>query len=372
MKITINIARQISQCHKTWDDLLPEGHHLKSRHLQAFENAGIEDIENNYLQVYLKDKLIGLLYLQQFRFRHRHVHFSRPASILSKLVQLILPAHVPLLICGNLFRIDYQGFYFTNPAQQHLVFDAIELFIRQNKIKPAGIIVKDCATAFLEQNTRLFKYRFFNGDVTMELNRRANWLQFDDYINDLHKNYRQRAKKIMNAFAGIQIKELDAGGIIELASAIEKLYWNVVNKQTIKLGTVNAAYFYTLKTDLQHNFEFYAMYLDNRMVGFYTFIFYDTRMETHYIGLDYEANKKYKLYFNILFLSIQKMITQQYDILELGRTSREAKLNLGAMPKQIFNYIKLSNPLVKFTVYYLLNRFNKTANHNQSERNPLK
>jgi hypothetical protein len=373
LKINITIAKHISECLNPWDDFLPAHHHLKSRHLLAFENAKIEDVENNYVQIFLKDKSIGLLYLQQFTFKHKHLNFNQQQTFKSKFIQFVLPAQLPLLICGHLFRVDFQGFYFKNQAHEMLVFDAIELFIQHNKSnKPSGIIIKDCEAPFVEQKAEFFKYHFFNGDVTMELSRRPHWLCFDDYLKDLNKNYLQRAKKIIKSFAVIEKKELTAAQIIEQAGVIEKLYWNVVNKQTIKLGTVNAAYFYELKNDLQQNFEFHGLYQNNVMVGFYTFIFYNGAMETHYIGMDYEANKTYKLYFNILFLSTQKMIEQQYNKLELGRTAREAKVNLGALPKQIFNYIKVKNPIIKITVYYFLKRFNKAANHNLVERSPLK
>jgi hypothetical protein len=373
LKITITIAKQISECSSLWNDFLPLQHHLKSRRLQAFENAKIEDVESNYLQVFLRDKLIGLVYLQQFTFKHKHLNFSQQQTFKSKLIQFVLPAQLPLLICGHLFRIDFQGFYFKSKAHEVLVFDAIELFIEQSKTnKPCGIIIKDCEAPFVEQKAAFFKYHFFNGDVTMELSRRLHWLNFDDYLKDLNKNYLQRAKKIIKSFAEIERRELTAAEIIEQTLAIENLYWNVVNKQTIKLGTVNAKYFYELKNDLQQNFEFHALYQNNVMVGFYTFIFYDGEMETHYIGLDYEANKTYKLYFNILFLSTQKMIELQFNKLELGRTAKEAKVNLGALPKQIFNYIKAKNLIVKITVYYFLKRFNKAANHNLIERSPLK
>ncbi len=373
MKITIKIEKKIAAYKSDWDNFLPEKHHLKVTHLQAFENAEVDNIETHYVQVFLKDKLIGLVYLQQFTFKHEHLNFNRQQTFKSRVIKFVLPAQLPLLVCGHLFRIDFQGFYFKNQAHDVLVFDAIELFMQHNKNnKPCGIIIKDCKEAFVEQHVQLFKYHFFNGDVTMELSRRRHWLTFDDYLKDLNKNYLQRAKKIIKSFAEIEKRELTATEIIEQAPAIEKLYWNVVNKQSIKLGTINAAYFYELKTDLQQNFEFYALYHDDVMVGFYTFIFYNGTMETHYIGMDYEANKTYKLYFNILFLSTQKMIERKDDKLELGRTAREAKVNLGALPKQIFNYIKVKNPIVKITVYYFLKRFNKAANHNLVERSPLK
>jgi hypothetical protein len=373
LKINITIAKEISKCLNSWDNFLPMQHHLKSRHLLAFENARIDDVENNYLQVFLKDKLIGLVYLQQFTFKHKHLNFKQQQTLKSKFIQFVLPAQLPLLICGHLFRIDFQGFYFSDKAHEILVFDAIELFIQHNKgNKPCGIIIKDCAAPFVEQKVLFFKYHFFNGDVTMELNRRPHWLSFDDYLKDLNKNYLQRGKKIIKSFAEIERKELSAAEIIEQTMAIEKLYWNVVHKQTIKLGVVNAKYFYELKKDLQQNFEFHALYKNDIMVGFYTFIFYAAAMETHYIGIDYEANKTYKIYFNILFLSTQKMIERQLNKLELGRTAREAKVNLGALPKQIFNYVKIKNPIVKITVYYFLKKFNKAASHNVVERSPLK
>jgi hypothetical protein len=299
LKISIHISKNINAIKTAWDELLPKNHHLQSKHLLAFENSNIDDVENNYIQIFLKEKQIGIIYLQQFIFQHKHLNFNNDKQFKSTLIKLVLPKRLPLLVCGHLFRIGYQGFYFKNESHNNLVFEAIELFNQQNKQKPCGIIIKDCNEVFIEQQSKVFDYHFFNGDVTMEIHRRAHWKTFDDYLKDLHKKYLQRAKKIIKAFDGIEKKLLSANEIIENKVAIEKLYWNVVNKQTIKLGTVNANYFYELKKDLEGDFEFYALYKNGSMVGFYTFIFYDGEMETHFIGLDYEANKTHNIYFNM-------------------------------------------------------------------------
>ncbi len=372
MKITITITNKISDCSTIWDGVLPQKHHLHSSHLLAFEKSNIEDVENNYIQVFLKDKLIGIVYLQQFLFQHKHLNFNNDKQIKSRLIKLLLPKRLPLLVCGHLFRIGYQGFYFKNESHNNLVFDAIELFKQQNNYKPCGVIIKDCAAVFVEHQSKIFDYHFFNGDVTMEIHRREQWKTFDDYLKDLHKKYLQRAKKIIKAFDGIEQKALSANEIIENKISIEKLYWNVVNKQTIKLGVVNTNYFYELKRDLGDDFEFYALYKNNLMIGFYTFIFYDSEMETHFIGLDYEENKTHSIYFNILFFGIQKMIERQYNKLELGRTAKEAKVNVGALPKQIFNYVNVKNKLAKITLNYFLKRFNTVEDNKQMDRTPLK
>jgi superoxide dismutase len=243
---------------------------------------------------------------------------------------------------------------------------------RNRKLNPCGIILKDCKEVFPKEKYATSKYHFFSGDVTMEITRRQHWNTFDDYLNDLTKKYFKRAKKIMQAFDGVVVKELSAAEILENAAEIERLYWNVVNKQKVRLGTINAAYLYELKEDLKQNFELHVLYCNHVMIGFYTYIFYNTEMETHYIGLDYSYNNIHKTYFNILFLSVQKMIERKYEKVELGRTSKEAKANLGAYPKQIFNYIKVKNPLAKITLQYFLKRFNRSENQKQLERSPLK
>jgi hypothetical protein len=373
LTISINHVRQIAALKDVWDEFLPEMHHLKQRHLQPLEKAQLPDIENHYLQIFLKDKLIGLAYLQLFRFSPAHLNFSAPKTIQSKLIKFFLPNPLHLLICGNLFRINFQGFYFKNEQHNAFIFDAIELFVKQHKkLNPRGIIIKDCKEVFLEEKYTASKYRFFNGDVTMEITRRQHWNTFNDYLNDLTKKYCKRAKKIIQAFESAVTKELNAAEILGNAAAIEQLYRNVINKQQARLGIINAAYLYELKLDLGQHFELHAVYVNNVMIGFYTYIFYAGEMETHYIGLDYVYNETHKTYFNILFLSVQKMIDCKYEKLELGRTAKEAKANLGAFPKQIFNYVKVKNPLAKITLNYFLKRFNRSENQKQSERSPLK
>ncbi|MEQ1554529.1 MAG: hypothetical protein ABL929_10140, partial [Ferruginibacter sp.] len=142
MKIAINHTNKINDWSQAWDEFLPQNHHLKSNHLLAFEKSNLDDIENNYLQVFLKEKLIGVVYLQQFLFQHKHLNFNNDKQFKSKLIKLVLPKQLPLLVCGHLFRINFQGFYFKNELHNSLVFDAIELFNNKKKYNPCGIILK--------------------------------------------------------------------------------------------------------------------------------------------------------------------------------------------------------------------------------------
>jgi predicted N-acyltransferase len=372
-KLSIRVNPQLAGIANDWDEMLPINHHLQSAHLIAFENANTADIQTFYVQVYLKEKFIGIVYLQKFSFQSKHLSFANKNGFAAKLVHFILPDKVPLLICGHLFRVNFQGFYFKEQKYYSYLFDALQAAIKDKSIdSPSGIIVKDCETVFAQPRCRQFGFRYFDGDVTMELHRRSNWNTFENYLDDFKKNYRQRAKKIRDALNGIIIKQYSAEEIQANSTEIQLLYQNVIEKQSVRLCTVNPNYFYELKKDLKHNFEFYALFIENKMIGFYTFIFYEKEMETHFIGLDYEANKQFQLYFNILFFGVEKMIERKYNTLELGRTAREAKANLGAVPKQILNYIHIKNRLIKLALNFFLNKFNDLEDTANLNRNPLK
>lgn len=373
MIITIATNKQISEIARFWDDFLPEKHHLKSRHLLALERSRLPEIKNYYIQISVKEKAIGVAYIQLFNFTPAQLNFKNPGAFKTNIITSILPQQLNLLICGNIFRINFQGFYFKNEQHNSLIFEAIELFVTQNKtLKPRGIIVKDCKEIFSGNKFADLKYLFFDGDVTMEIARRPDWQNFNSYLNDLNKKYAKRAKKIIKAFEGVTKRELNAAEILENAPELEKLYLNVVSNQQVKLGTINISYLHELKLDLKQNFELHALYINDVMIGFYTFIFYEDDMETHYIGLDYQYNSIHKTYFNILFLSVEKMIERKFDRLELGRTAKDAKASLGAYPKQIFNYVKLKNPIAKIALKHFLKKFNRLQYQINNVRLPLK
>ncbi len=371
MSISYKIVDSIKGLSEDWDAMLPQQHHLSKKNLTIVEEAKPENLYYKYVHIYDTKKLIGVAYFQVFNFNYTHINFKKENCVRSKLLRWLLPKHLPILICGNLFRINQQSFYFITQTYNHLIFDVINILKKELAHKPSGILLKDCETPINESLVAQNKFTFFNSDVTMDFKNR-NWATFEDYQKALSKKYRKRAVKILDNFRPIHIQELTAADIKNNSAIIEKLYWNVVNKQTVKLGTINATYFYNLKNTLQHNFEFHALYLNDKMVGFYTYIFYEKDMETHYIGLDYEVNQTHNTYFALLFLGTKKMIEKCCNTLELGRTAKEAKANLGAVPKQIYNYIYIKNKFANMALQLILKRFNKEENDKELNRNPFK
>lgn len=369
LPIHITYTHTIAEYKNEWDAFVHNQPQLCCAQLMAFEQAKVPDIVPVYVKLYIEKVLEAVIYLQLFTFNKKHINAA--GSKATALLQFFLPAKLTILVCGHLFRINYTGYYFKNKANEHLIFDCIQTFVAQYGATN-GMIIKDVPKPFATAAYSQKGFHFFDADVTMVITKRQYWHTFNDYLADLNKKYLQRAKKIIQSFEGITQVEFGAADILANSTIIQTLYNHVVDKQMVKLGYVNANYFYYLKKSLGAKFQFIALYKQQQIVGFYSFIFYDTTMETHFIGLNYEVNKTHQLYFNILLLGIKKMIEAGYISLELGRTAKDAKINVGATHSPIINYIKVSNIFAKLILRFLLKQYKNKDIGNLVNRHPLK
>lgn len=88
--------------------------------------------------------------------------------------------------------------------------------------------------------------------------------------------------------------------------------------------------------------------------------------------MDYELNEKYNLYFNILFDSTAMAIDGQKQLLELGRTAREAKANLGCKAVYFNDYMKLNSKIAIKAADWFGTNFQKSMGEEWQKRNPFK
>lgn len=365
----------ISDIANFWDNFLPEKHHLGSAELFALEKSQLPHIQYKYLVIEDNKIPIGLAYLQLLNFNSAHYNneiLNKPK--LEKIKDYILKKHTNVLICGNLFRCDFQGFYFKYPENKHVILDVVKHFAKKNefKIKFTGALIKDCESVLDSKQVNEYCYKPFLDDIIMQLNVNNQWNTFEDYQNELSRKYAQRAKKIRNHKTEIESKELDLTSVVENASLLEKLYLNVASKQPIKMGLLNANYFVEMKRILANNFKIVGYYIEKELVAFSSFLSGTDKLEIHYIGFDYAQNEKHKLYFNIIFDGLEMAIQDKKQKLYLGRTALEAKASAGAKPIYVTNYIwtKLGLPTL---VYNFFNKyFKNNASNEWKTRHPFK
>jgi len=355
-----------------WDLILPRNHSLLSKNLRVVENARPDEMGFKYLLVHKNESLCGVVYLQHLKVKPSHFDGStidKPG--LGWLKKCVNNQFSDMLICGNIFRIHFPGYFFKNPKDENLIFEVLTDFIKSNKENGrfCGILLKDCP----EPLTVDRKFKPYHDDVTMELTIREEWESFEDYKNDLSKKYLQRCRKIQKARELLQVKTFTCEDILENSSRIQDLYLNVAMKQSLRIGFINSAYFYEMKKCYGDQFILNGYYLDNELVAFSSHILYpNDKMEIHYIGLNYAVNEQYCLYFNILFDGLKLAIENNKKQLELGRTARLAKASLGALPLQVHNYIFLKSGVPSLAFSFFSAWFLKKIGEEWTERNPFK
>jgi hypothetical protein len=360
-----------------WRKILPENHHLQCRDIEALEHTMPEDIQFKYVNIYDSGELIGVMYLQCLKFNSKHYHhgvLDKPVIKLMK--EFILSRSADILICGNIFRVNFQGFYFKDKSKKELIFDCLNLYRQEMKSEKnfCGILVKDCSREFKATQFTCHGFKTFNQDLTMELSIRENWKNFDDYLGDLSRKYRQRANKITKSAEALVVKDLSVDDLIHEKSRINELYMNIVSQQTIAIGILNSDYFIQMKTALGDNFKVFGYYKDQQLLSFSSHIYYTPKaaMEIHYIGLDYQFNTTYNLYFNILYDGIKTAIKHQFKLIEMGRTAREAKANAGAHAVENFNYIWIRPGITRLAMNSMGRWFESTVGDDWKKRNPFK
>lgn len=360
-----------------WNEILPDAHHLKTANLSVFEKAHLKDFEFRYLTIKKRGKIAGLVYFQILHFKKDHYKsLTTNSPLLEKIEDAVLNRDLKIFATGNFLRVNFPGIYvFENKLNADEVITCIEHYIQSLKRsqRPTLLILKD-----LKDNEELggtmkhFGYRHFPEDIAMELKIRREWESFDDYVGALSKKYVQRIRKTRESFKQVRRIELSEEEIYENREKINKLYHQIMSKQTIRLGLIDADYLLACKRHSPVNFKVFAYYLNDELIAFTSNIIYRNKWEVHYIGMNNHYNNQYKIYLNILLDGIKDAINNKKHSLELGRTAREAKAICGCEPVYFTNYYKVKGPVAKLIFKLLEKNFKDNEGDEWKKRNPFK
>lgn len=356
-----------------WDSFLPPYHHLKSGELAALEQAAPDGVQFAYLTLSKNNQWLGLVALQVVEIKPSQLQPKIWKNlILNKVKDLIFCKPRHLLVCGNAFRNEVPGFYFSKIEDEALLFEVMQNFERKNpfKLRFAGQIIKDWSTDLKVADQHGFAP--IENDLLMEMAVSPEWTTFSDYLARLSKKYQQRARKIRQALAGIEVKPLEEMDLHLLSPQLTQLFENVVQQQPFRLSALPGSYFLSLKQVLKDRFEVMGYFLGDELVAFSSQLHRNEEtLEIYYIGLNYEANEKHSLYFNLLFDGLEAAILHRKRVLKLGRSSFDAKASLGATPVEGRHLVRMKRGLPAFVFRLVATWFQSQEKPGWKSRNPL-
>jgi hypothetical protein len=367
-----DFLNNLSEKNVEWDAILPENHHLKSKNLAIYENNA--STENVYAIVYENKQVIGLIYAQKISLSAKDVNFSMlKLAGWGCIFKTILSENcaLKLLVCGNLFRNGFQGFYFKENHGEQVVMTALNDYIlNQNEI--AGVLIKDCKSKIEFDKFETGNFKKLEDDFVMSMEIKSNWNNLETYTSELSKKYRKRLQKIKEASKDLIFRQLNPEELVLYKDKMYALYSQIYQKQDINLGKLLPDYFIKMQEILGDQFKVMGVFFEEKLIAFSSHIDEEQhRSEIHYIGIDYAYNERFNIYFNLLYWGLEMAIEGQKTVLDLGRFAQVAKASLGAKPVYMQNYVFLKKPIVKWGFGFFFDRFYAKLEKDLSFRNPF-
>lgn len=362
--IHYKLFNSINQVPDSWDTLIINDLFFKTAFLKATELGMPDTIKPYYLAVFSNEKLCGIAILQ-------HVDFNLGASLkeadtvikknVFKAINLVAKGQI--IVLGNLLQTGQHG-YFVDTTVIDLepffstVNDAIADLSQQIKLQTGKsvkcILLKDYnqLDALHQQNHFLNKNHFFEVKVqpNMVLKLPKDWHTFNGYTQALNKKYRRRYTTALKKSTSINLKILNLEEVELLQKEMYELYRSVSDSATINLFVLPENHFTTLKRHLKDDFQIYAYFLNETLIGFFSLINNKDTLDTYFLGYNNDLNHKYQIYLNMLYEMIKHGVAFNYSQIIFARTAMEIKSSVGAKPEDMIMYMKHTNPFLNFVL----------------------
>ena len=356
-----------------WDEM--KSNSLRSYYLQFIEESNPGDLNFRYIIIEeiagAEKEICGILYFQLLKFTKKNIQFNNSffLSMLASIVLIFRPFN--FLVCGNLFAVNFPALCFKEEKIKRS--QLLEIITEIHKSEKSDVLIlKDLDDNFSPSLMEKFSLTPYKTDVTMSLSMDPEWNTIDDYIKYLTKKYKKRTEKIIEAGKKMILKELNAEEILTESKQIRNLFNQVVSNQTVRMGLIGENYFYEYKNRFPEEFTFIGYYYNSNLVAFTTYIEHSKILEIHYIGINYTFNKSFMIYFNILLNGLERAIQYKKEHLELGRTAREAKANIGGKAVYFNDYINIKGWLANFLSEKFIAYFQTEMGEEWTEKHPFR
>lgn len=337
-----------------WQRMVPANNLMfQFSYLKHLEENQQGNMRFKYVLVRQNEALMGVAYFQVVQFSGTQLsNYHAESSIVNRIKDWVLPLiKVEMLVGANLLMTGEKGFYCKTGISETDMAD-MYLQVVQHIFKSETQIGAFLMTDIFETDSVLrqkfeaegFHPIYEEPDMKMQL--RPEWKSIDDYLNSISSKYRVRAKKCMALSGSLVRKNLSEQEVKNFEPDIYRLYKNTIAKSTFNLFELQPGFFTGQKQLFGERYMVFGYFLNDKLVGFNSLYCNQKSGEVHYIGLDYEVNKKHHTYQRMLYDMVECGIEQQFARLHFGRTASEIKSTVGAVPVTVNGILKHRNFIV--------------------------
>jgi predicted N-acyltransferase len=377
---SFKIYSSLTNIPNSWDGLASNNIFLSRDYLEILLLSAPQNIQCHFIGLFLKEELVGIAVSQYINLSKVNSFGERDDCIKTNVREFVFKNFSSnVLVIGNNMLTGQNGWCFNSklPASEGLALlkkatDELKKKLRENGIKIHLTIFKDFSEEGIKYfNIPEFKSFFkFTTQPNMIFEIKQSWTNFDAYIADKTKKYRDQYKRARKKAEGISKRKLSLEEIMKYNSRIYDLYRNVANNAPFNTFYLSENHFETLKKVLKDKFLFYGYFIGDDLIGFNTLIKNGTDIDTYFLGYDEVHQREKMLYLNMLYDMIGFSINKGYRRVIFARTALEIKSSVGAKPVDIYGMMQHSNPFINLFVAKTFSYFEPKMEW--KERNPFK
>ena len=386
--LDVSIHQNIDDIVGRWNDLVPDETFAQGKYLKTLERTNPDNLRNLYVLLSRDESDVAAILIQVLVLNmsesFNYDNYTTDRSYWSRTWQRVRQWFVSLitfrmLTVGNLYLTGQYGIHFADdsytPEVQFDIVDGLLKYLKKELCNTPfrfnGILYKDFFVDKAPSNVKELGMESFTIDPNMILPLRGSWQSFDDYLLDMRSKYRVRLKNAMRKFKGIERRILNQEEINKHRDRMYDLYTQILDGSGFVLAMGKQPYFAVLKEELKEDLVVTGYFLDDELIGFYTWVMEGSKMDSHFIGFEKSINMKFQLYLNILLDLVRDAIDNKASSLYYYRTALEIKSSVGAEPHDMFCFFKHTNPLINKLVIPLSFKY-FVPQQNWKQRHPFK
>lgn len=150
----------------------------------------------------------------------------------------------------------------------------------------------------------------------------SRFQSWESYMKSLRADYRRRIKHLSRPFSGIKMKQEGCSCFDE---QMYNQYLDVLKRSKGKLETLSLNFFQNLSS----NFNLTTYYNQEKLIGWFISTVFREKYYFFLGGIDYDMNKQFNTYLNILFGVLREGIEKNASYIDLGQTAEIPKLRMG-------------------------------------------
>ncbi|MBS0263447.1 MAG: GNAT family N-acetyltransferase [Planctomycetes bacterium] len=177
-------------------------------------------------------------------------------------------------------------------------------------------------------------------------------------VNSKRRSQINASRRKLNSGAVRLVVTSDPDEVAELyTDEVHRLYHAVLGKTETRLETLSAEFFRNLSRTFPENTT-YCFILDGESVCAFGVVFCSGRVAYPlYVGVDYELNQEYDLYFNAMYAMLDASLRRGVELISWGQTADQfKKLKLDCYQTPRYFYLKGTNWLMSAVINFLFSR----------------